>query len=171
MKRRFVLTLAGIAITALAGCNRSPKQEEKEDTSSLDHVTQGTHLPPQQVTRGLFKVTNYEKFAFDVPPHVIACKLQGEFSSFIQGTGGARISNETADVELLVMTDDQFDAFQHKTSAESLYAIEPSHDHAVSISLPSTQDEPKHYVAVFRRAGDGKNLIWVKVDLKIDFGS
>jgi hypothetical protein len=171
MKRRFVLILAACAIAALASCNRSPKQEEADSSPSLDHVTQGTHLPPQQVARGLFKITNFEKFAFDVPPHVFACKLQGEFSSFIQGTGGARISNETADVELLVMTDEQFDAFQHKTSAESLYAIEPSHDHAVSISLPTTQDEPKHYVAVFRRSNDGKNVIWVKADLKVDFGS
>src|SRR5215813_5189697 len=159
MKRQLVLFLAAFTVAGVVACNRGPKQEA-DDSTSLDRVNQGTHQPPQRLARGLSKLDNYEKFSFDVPPHVLSPKLKGEFSSFVQGPGGAHINNETADVELLVMTDEQFEAFQHKTSAESLYAIEPSHDHGVSISLPATQSDAAHYFAVFRRANDGKNPIW-----------
>ena len=69
------------------------------------------------------------------------------------------------------MTEEQFEAFEQKRSAESLYAIEPSHDHGVSISLPATQGDGAHYFAVFRRANEGKSSVWVKVDLTVDFGS
>src|SRR5436305_2627249 len=150
MERWFVLFLAGITIAALMGCRRGPKQDGDDDSSNLDRVNQGPHLPPQRVAHGLSKLDKYQKFAFDVPPHIVAPKLQGAFSSFEQGAGGARISNESADVELLVMTEEQFEAFEQKRSAESLYAIEPSHDHGVSISLPATQGDGAHYFAVFR---------------------
>jgi len=117
------------------------------------------------------KVQKYVKFQFDVPAHVISPRLQGQFSSFIQGAGGARISDESADVELMVMSEDQYNAFEHKTSAESVYAIEPSHDHEVSITLPTTQDSPVRYYAVFRRTNDGKSPVWVNADLTAEFGS
>ncbi len=117
------------------------------------------------------KVQKYVKFQFEVPPHVISPQVSGDFSSFIQGAGGARISDESADVELMIMSEEQCDAFEKKTSAESVYAIEPSHDHEVSITLPGTQDVPARYYAVFRRANEGKSPIWVNANLTADFGS
>ena len=168
MKYRPVLALVTTALVTLLGCNRGPTQGLDEG-SSLDHVSQGPRLPPQRVVHGLSKLDKYEKFPFDVPPHVIAPRLSGEFSSFMQGAGGARISDESADVELLVMTDEQYDAFSHRRSAESLYAIEPSHDHGVSIALPTTQSDGVHYYVVFRRTTDGKNPVWLKADLTVEF--
>ncbi len=169
MKRWLILSLLSVLATLL-GCNRGPKQDLNED-SSPDHVSQAPRLEPKRVAHGISKLDKFQKFAFEVPPHVITPRLQGEFSSFIQGAGGARISDESADVELMVMTGEQYDAFTHRRSAESIYAIEPSHDHGVSITLPTTQDTAAHYYAVFRRTTDGKSAIWVNADLSVDFGS
>jgi DNA/RNA endonuclease G (NUC1) len=72
-------------------------------------------------------------------------------------------------VELMVMTEEQYDAYTHHRSAESLYAIEPSHDHAVSIALPRSQDEAAHYYVVFSRSTDGKTPLWVNADLTLQF--
>ena len=168
MKRRLTPALIVVAFLAVFGCKRGPQQDTNEE-SSLDRVHQGPRLPPQRVTHGVSKLDKFQKFPFDVPAHALTPRLQGSFSSFVQGNGGARISDESADVELLVMTEDQYDAFTHHRSAESLYAIDPSHDHGVSIALPATQETGAHYYAVFRRSVDGKTPIWVNADLSVEF--
>jgi hypothetical protein len=159
------------ALIAASGCNRGPNQDASDAGSRLDHVSQSPPLAPQEVAHGLSKLQKYTKFPFDVPAHVISPRLTGEFTSFIQGAGGARISDESADVELMIMSAEQYDAFEKKTSAESVYAIEPSHDHEVSITLPTTQDTPVHYYAVFRRANEGKSPIWINANLAAEFSS
>jgi hypothetical protein len=169
MNRRLLLALVACTFT-LFGCNNGPKRDLKED-SSMDHVSQGPKLAAMRVAHGISKLEKFEKFAFDVPPHALTPRLQGEFKSFQQGAGGARIADESADVELMVMTDEQYDAFTHKRSAESLYAIEPSHDHGVSIALPTTRSDVAHYFVVFTRSADGKNPIWVNADLTVNFDS
>ena len=169
MKRWLVCPAIIVVLLALPGCNRGPKQEAN-DESSFDHISQGPKLEPKQVVHGVSKLEKYEKFTFEVPPHVITPRLRGEFSSFIQGKDGARISDESADLELMVMSEEQLDAFTHRRSAESLYAVEPSHDHGVSIALPSTQDTAVHYYVVFRRANEGKAPVWLKTDLTVEFG-
>jgi len=160
-----------VAFVALSGCKRTPAQEENDTPSALDHVRQSAHVSPQPVAQGLRQLQQYVKFPFDVPAHVISPSVTGEFTSFIRGPGGAHISDESADVELMIMTEEQFEAFEKKTSAESVYAIEPSHGNAVSITLPTTEDAPVHYYAVFRRAKDGKNTIWLSATLSAEFGS
>ncbi|PYX28812.1 MAG: hypothetical protein DMG80_15980 [Acidobacteria bacterium] len=169
MKSSLSLAFTAIALTLL-GCNNGPKRDLNED-SGLDHVSQGPKLAPQRVAHGISKLEKYQKFSFDVPPHALTPRLQGEFKSFMQGAGGARIADESADVELMVMTEDQYDAFTHKRSAESLYAIEPSHDHGVSIALPTTQADAAHYFVVFTRSTDGKTPVWVSADLNVNFDS
>ncbi len=170
MKSSLSLAFTAIALTLL-GCNNGPKRDLNEDSGLDHHVSQGPKLAPQRVAHGISKLEKYQKFSFDVPPHALTPRLQGEFKSFMQGAGGARIADESADVELMVMTEDQYDAFTHKRSAESLYAIEPSHDHGVSIALPTTQADAAHYFVVFTRSTDGKTPVWVSADLNVNFDS
>ena len=164
-----IALIVSFGLSALPGCNRKPPTANEESVNSFDHVSHAAHLDPVQVTHGVAKMQTVLKFRFEVPAHVITPRLEGEFSSFVQGSGGERIADESADVELMVMTEEQYDAFEHKRSAESVYAIDPSHDHGVRISLPATQDAPVRYYAVFRRSSDGKNPVWVKSDLKAEF--
>ena len=168
MKRRPIPVLIVVALLAVLACKRAPQQDVNEE-SSLDRVNQGPRLAPQRVTHGISKLDKSQKFPFDLPAHALTPRLRGNYSSFVQGTGGARISDESADVELLVMSEEQYDAFTQRRSAESLYAIEPSHDHGVSIALPATQDTGSHYYAVFRRTVDAKTPIWVNTDLSVEF--
>ncbi len=158
-----------IAFVTLLGCNRGQKPGLNDEGSSLDHVSQTPRLPPQRVAHGLSKLDKYQKFPFEVPPHALTPRLRGDFSSFMQGPDGARISDESADVELMVMSEEQYDAFVRQRSAESLYAIEPSHDHGVSIALPTTQATAERYYVVFRRTTDAKSPIWVNADLTVQF--
>jgi hypothetical protein len=168
MKRWLIPVLMTVALLVVVACNRRPAQDANEE-SNMDRVSQGPHLEPQRVTHGLAKLSQANKFAFDVPPHALTPRLKGSFSSFVQGAGGARINDESADVELMVMTDEQYDAYVNHRSAESLYAIDPSHDSGVSIALPATQETGAHYYAVFRRNSDAKTPVWVTADLNVVF--
>jgi hypothetical protein len=168
MTHRFMSAALVLAILPIVACSRKPARDTDQD-AAMDRVSQSPKLDPQRVSHGLSKLDKLQRLAFEVPPHQLTPRLTGSFSSFMQGTGGARVSNESADVELLVMTEDQFDAYTQHRSAESLYAIEPSHDHAVSIALPATQETSVHYYAVFRRANDAKTALWVNTDLTIAF--
>lgn len=169
MKKWLIAICVASVLVVLLGCNRS-RRPQADDSAGFDRVNQGPTLPPQQVSHGVAKLDRYIKFPFEVPAHVVTPQLKGEFSSFIQGSGGARIADESADVELMVMNEEQYDAFAKKAGAESVYAIEPSHDHGVEITLPTTRDTPVRYYAVFRRTNDGKAPIWVKAELTIEFG-
>lgn len=169
MKAWITIMAVGAALAALPSCNRGSRPQA-DDNAGFDHVNQSPNLPPQPVCKGITKLDRYIKFPFEVPAHVVTPQLKGEFSSFIQGTGGARIADETADVELMVMSEEQYDAFVNKRGAESVYAIEPSHDHGVEITLPASRDAPVRYYAVFRRTTEGKAPIWVKAGLTIEFG-
>ena len=168
MKRRLMPVLVAIALLPVLACNRGPAHDLNPDTD-LDRVNQGPKLAPQRVTHGLAKVDQNQKLSFEVPPHQFSPRLTGSFTSFVQGSGGARISDESADVELMVMTEDQYEAYIHHRSAESLYAVDPSHDHGVSIALPATRETGAHYFAVFRRNTDGKAPVWVNADLTLEF--
>lgn len=167
MKYRLIPVVGALALLIVVACNRSHK--DLDEDSTLDRVSQGPRLPPQRVTHGLAKIEKIQKLAFEVPPHQLTPRLQGSFSSFVQGPGGERINDESADVELMVMTEDQYEAYIHHRSAESMYAIDPSHDHGVSIALPATQDTGAHYYAVFRRNDEAKTPLWVNTDLSVVF--
>jgi len=160
-----------LSAIVLSGCNHAGNQQPTDNSPSVDHVSQTPHAAPQKVAHGLIKVDKFQKFPFDVPPHVLAPRLRGEFSSFMQGEGGARISDESADVELMVMTEAQCDDFVHKRGAQSVDAIEPSHNHGVKITLPPSEGEPVHYYVVFRRTTEAKNPVWINADLTADFDS
>ncbi len=168
MKHIVCNLLAIIGVLATQACNQGPRQPEAPPPGD---VSQAQPAAPVRVSHGSFALKQNQEFPFEVPPHVIAPRLQGSFSSSTTGPDGSDISDEAADVELMVMTEGQHQDYVGRRSAESLDAIEPSHNHAVSIALPPTQDEPARYYAVFRRAGAGKNPIKVKADLIADFGS
>jgi len=162
-----ILTIAIV----LLGCNRSNTQRPADDSSSLDRVHQSPTAAPLKLTDGLIRVDHYQKFPFEVPAHVIAPQVLGEFSSFMQAEGGARITDESADVELMVMTETQCDDFTHKRSAQSVDAVEPSHSNGVKITLPPTHDDPSRYCLILRRASDGQKPVWVNADLRAEFNS
>ena len=160
-----------LAALVISGCNRTSPQQPVDDSSSLDRVHTAPPAAPLKLAHGLIRIDNYEKVPFEVPSHVIIPQVLGEFSSFMQAAGGARITDESADVELMVMTEEQCDDFTHKRSAQSVDAVEPSHSGGVKITLPPTHDDPTRYCLILRRATDGKKPVWVNADLRVEFNS
>ena len=166
--RLWAMSILGAALVPWSGCNRASR-EPSEGGAGSDHISQRDTLPPQKITRGVLKLQKSLRFPFEVPAHVIAPRIRGEFSSFVQADNRVTISDDSTNVELMIMTEEQFEAFDQKRSAESFYATEPSHKQAVDLTLPTTQGMPVRYYAVFRRSSDGPGPIWLKVDLTAEF--
>src|SRR3981081_610744 len=113
MKRRPIPVLIVVALLAVLACKRAPQQDVNEE-SSLDRVNQGPRLAPQRVTHGISRLDKSQKFPFDLPAHALTPRLRGNYSSFVQGTGGARIRAEAADAALLLMSEDTHEASPHR---------------------------------------------------------
>jgi len=158
-----------LLLSALLACNQGHPLPS-EESPGVDRISKTPPAAPKSLIHGTFALKKYEKFPFEVPSHVINPRVMGVFSSYVQGPGGMKVSDESADVELMVMTEAQCDDFIHGRSAESVDAIEPSHNHGVRITLPNSHDEPVRYFVVFRRSAEGKTPISVYGDLTAEFG-
>src|SRR5436309_13491413 len=101
MKFGLMSVCIAIALLTILACNRGPAHDINPD-AAMDRVSQDPKLAPQRITHGLAKLDKLQKLTFEIPPHHLAPRLTGSFSSFVQGNGGARISDESADVELHV---------------------------------------------------------------------
>jgi len=101
----------------VVGARLQPRSTARpERDSSLDRVSQGPRLAPQRVTHGWPGSTNRRRRRLKSrptsSPH--GCR---KLHFVCPGRGGARINDESADVELMVMTEEQYDAYIHKRSA------------------------------------------------------
>ena len=79
------------------------------------------------------------------------------------------MSDESADVEFLLMTDPQYQAMLAGRPAETLFATEPSHSQDVDVGLPASSDRAVKYHMMFRNASGGAAEKIVEADFSIDF--
>jgi hypothetical protein len=166
MRRRPILP--GLALLLLlAGCS---KQQPREAVNSLDHVD-STRKKPINFLHKTFPVKKYAQFAFEVPVHTVIPRLHGTFKSFIKRSGEDSISDDSADIDFILMNPDQFADFsQGHGGGTAMYTVDPTHDHEVEFLLPPTQAEPATYYVVFRNSPGGAALKYVEADFSLTFG-
>lgn len=158
-----------LALAALYGVLTYLKKKDEVTSYAVDRIHHGPPIPPQRIVHGSFTLSQSKRFSFVVPPHVIEPHLYGEFSSSLRAVGGATLSNQSADIEFLLMNEAQYQDLVSRRSAQSVYDSDLSHDRSVSIALPATFEDPVRYYVVFRRAADEKTPVSVKADLTVDF--
>lgn len=166
MRRRPILL--GLALLLiLAGCS---KKQAQETVSSLDRVD-SRRLQPINFLHKTFSVKKYSQFVFEVPVHTAIPRLHGTFKSFIKRPGEDSISDDSADIDFILMDPDQFADFsQGHRNGTAIYTVDPTHDHEVEFLLPPTQAEPAKYYVVFRNSPGGAALKYVEADFSLTFG-
>ena len=78
-------------------------------------------------------------------------------------------SDESADVDFLILTRDQYDDFVHGRAGAALFSLDTSHDQDVNVTLPGYQDQPQKYYLVFRNSPGGEAKKLVQADFTVDF--
>jgi hypothetical protein len=166
MSERFSNKSLWLVIVLLAsfGCNRSqPKPEESTP------MVQSVVPPEQHVVQKTFSVQKYESFEMTIPAHCLHPRLHGNFKSFRYGEQGNRTSDEAANVDVLLLDEQQLHEFTNGPGEETTRSAQNTHDHRIDWALPSSFDTPRKFYLVFNNAsGKPKNKI-VDADLTLSF--
>jgi hypothetical protein len=94
--------------------------------------------------------------------------LRGNYKSFVNQLG-AQASDDSANVDFLLLNEDQYADFVHGHAGEALFSADASHDQDVNVSLPPSQDQPEKYYLVFRNSTGGAAKKLVQADFTLDF--
>jgi hypothetical protein len=155
----------------MAGCSkRQPLPRQGEQENPLNRVD-STHIKPIHFLHKTFPVKGYAQFEFQVPVHTVLPRLHGTFKSFVPRPGDDSLSDDSTDVDFLLMRADQFTDFSHgRGDGTALYNVDATHDHEVEFLLEPTQEEPEKYYVVFRNSPGGAKLKYVAADFSLTFG-
>jgi hypothetical protein len=170
MTMRLPCLLIGALLLSLTGCSKSqPDTEATSQPASVDHIIVSKPKPPINFLHKTFTVKTSQAFEFQVPPQVSRPMLQGTFESFAKNNAGDLLSNDSANVDLLILTDQEFDDFSHGKQGGASYAVDPSHSQTVTYAAHPTLDQPQTYHLVFSNSPGGARSKLVKADFTIAF--
>ncbi len=148
--------------------HKTPEPTPPRKPSPSDHIAESPVGTSSPIVRKTFAVTSSAKFPFDVPAHAASPQLHGTYHSFAQDSG-VQTSDESADIDLLLMNDQQYADFLGGHPADVVYSADSSHDQDVSFGLPATLDRPAHYYLVFRSTPSSARKKVVQADFRVDF--
>jgi len=131
-----------------------------------DHIVQSTLNTTGVVVQKTLSVATEQNVPFEIPPHVVSPQLHGRYKSFVQQQG-SRASNASANIDFLLMNQQQYSDFVDGRPAGALFSVDASHDQAVNLGLPPSMDQPMKYYLVFRGSKSGERT--VEANFKIDF--
>ena len=170
MRHRVLIgTLAGV-LAILFGCNK-PQPAPAQEGPATGNSGAPAQTKPINFLNKTFPVKKYAQFEVEVPPHSVIPRIHGTLQSFVPQAGGEKLSDDSTDVQFLLMNADQFSDYSHgHGDGTALYTVEATHDHEVEFVLPPTQDAPAKYYVVFVNAPGGARTKSVTADFTLSFG-
>jgi hypothetical protein len=162
--KRTPAVISLLLIVGLTFACKKAEETESQPTDILNRAEKTPSNPPVNLVNGNFKVTTFTKFEFEVPAHSITPKLEGRFESSEINQSGA-----SANIDLLVMTPDEFEEFSHGRGGTASYSVTGSPSQTVAFALPSTFDSPQKYFVVFRNPAGKSSPKTVKAELTASF--
>jgi hypothetical protein len=133
-----------------------------------DHVASSPVGTSSAIVHKTFAITSAAKFAFEVPPHAASPQLNGSYRSFTQ-PAGSQASDDSANVDLLLMNAEQYADFAGGHSSDVVYSVDSSHEQDIAFVLPATFDKPVQYYLVFRNSAGHAGKKVVQADFRMDF--
>ena len=156
--------LAAILLAASIAC----KKEAPAPVSipSYEKVAPSPVGSSQNILQKTFSLKNSSTFPFQIPAHAVSPHLHGIFESFAGDVHGA--SDDTANVDFLILSEEQYTDFAAGHQGEALFSVDSSHNQTVNFDLPPSLGQPAKYYLIFRKAGaEGKRV--VEANFRIDF--
>lgn len=115
-----------------------------------------------------FSVATTARFLFEIPAHATNPQLRGTYKSFLS-QGGDASADSDANVEFLLMNQQQCTDFLRGRRADVVYFVESSHSQQVDIELAPTYDKAAPYCLVFRNRTQGTPKKVVQADFSVDY--
>jgi hypothetical protein len=160
-----IVLIAGLFLVGVA-CNKqaAPATQRLLPSERVNPSPAGTS---QIVLEKTFAVKSTVTFPFQVPAHAVRPHLHGIFESFLRQVHGT--SDDTANVDFLIVNEDQYQDLVSNRPSEALMSVEGSHNQAVNFDLPASQDKPVKYYLVFRSSDAGKIGKVVEANFRVDY--
>jgi hypothetical protein len=164
---RILLAFLVAAVLLLAGA-ACKKKEAPEEVLPMDRVAPSPVGESQPILHKTFTVSASVNFPFEVPAHAAMPRLHGNYKSFVKQLG-VQSNDDTANVDFLILNEDQYADFVQGHTGEALFSADASHDQDVNVSLPTSQNLPQKYYLVFRNPPGGESKKVVQADFTLDF--
>ena len=164
---RFVLLVVVAAMAFFSASCQSKKAPSEEAVLPMDRVAPSPS-GSQTILHKTFSVTTSASFPFEIPAHAAVPHLHGNYKSFVKQIS-TDASDDSANVDFLILKEDQYSDFVHGHAGEALFSADASHDQEVNFSLPGSQDQPQKYYLVFRNSPGGSARKIVQADFAVDF--
>ena len=133
-----------------------------------DHVGGSVVGSTSTILHKKFRVRSTAQLAFNVPAHAATPRLRGTYQSFVT-VAGAPVSDSAADIDFLVLNDQQFADFLHGHAGDATFSVDEAHVQEVNASLPPTIDQPVKYHLVFRNTSRQRQSKLVEADFRMEF--
>jgi hypothetical protein len=152
-----------------------PKVETARGTThqatALDHVEGSVVGTSSAILHSTFAVKSIVNLPFEVPAHAANPQLRGTYRSFAKraGSKGETEPSEVANVEFLVLNEEQYADFLQGHDSEVIFSAEDAHDQEVNTGLPPTITQPAKYYLVFRNSAHETGEKLVQADFHLDF--
>ena len=165
-QRRHVAALIAIFLLVDEACTKEPPPPVSTIAPS-DRVSPSPVGTTQTVLQKTFNLKVSATFPFEIPAHAAQPHLHGIFESFVGQVHGA--SDETANIDFLILNQEQQADSAGNRASEALFSLEASHNQAVNFDLPPSMNQPVKYYLVFRNPGGGKGSKVVEANFRVDF--
>jgi hypothetical protein len=145
---------------------RGTSQSATAAPNAADRVGDSPVGTSHAILHKIFTVAKAANLPFEIPPHAVNAQLRGTYRSFLPA--GAK-SEDEADVEFLLLNQQQYSALLNQRPVDAMFSAEGSHDQEVNFSMPPTLDQPVKYYLVFRNGATTAGKIAVQADFRVDF--
>jgi hypothetical protein len=95
--------------------------------------------------------------------------LRGTFRSFTNRSDPDSTSDRSADVDVMVLNEEEFNQFLHGQPQSVTYELDPSHNLKVDLRVPTTFTDPQKYYLVFSNSDGGTKTKFVEADFTVSF--
>ncbi|HEY1659377.1 MAG TPA: hypothetical protein VGG14_13580 [Candidatus Sulfotelmatobacter sp.] len=142
----------------MQSAGRTPSQADRIKDSPV-----GTSL---DVLHKKFVVRRVAHVRFEIPPHALTPRFCGTFRSLV---GGEASHDASANVDFLLMNEEQYAGFAAGRDQGALYVADTTHFRDISVDLSPSRDQPVSYYLVFRNSPAGADVKTVQADFRVDF--
>jgi hypothetical protein len=114
-----------------AEASAKPVVVETREPQTVDHPVYRLSEEPKNFLHRVFPVKKYAQFEFVVPPHQGHPTVHGVFQSFTNRDDPDSTSDKTADVDLMLLNEQEFDQFRRGQLESTTYDLDPAYNQTV----------------------------------------
>ncbi len=163
--RAHILVVVLAIVLPITACQ---KKKAAEETSPVDRVGPSPLGTSRVVLHQVFTVRTPVSFPFEIPAQAAMPRLHGNYKAYT-GKSGIQSGEDAANVDFLVLTEEQYSDFVSGGQPSALFTADASHEQTVDVGLPPSLSQPKKYYLLFRNPGGGNTKTVVQADLSVDF--